>query len=381
MAELTRRSILRTATLFGVVRTSFIAARAGRVEANEPPSRRLAGVEEAVTFVALSRDGSRIAAGVEDGSLRVWDASTVRPILALTEPGGLVVAIALNHDGTRVAASGWAGVRVRRDFSPNGIHGAAEGRTIITRRGAVLKQWDVGAGKVIHTFTDIPPLTRAVAFSKDGGLLGALDDSDAFTTWRTSTGERYLSSNLLKRDHQNIGSVFLASFSGDGLRAVSVNRLGPPGRINYWDAKNTRAKHVDCESEAIDSLAMSSDGHYIASHGHGQRITIRDAASGFRVGQLQGGVDGSPIVLAFSPNGRRVAAGGSDGVVRVWSVSGGRLLATAESPEKNGVRQLVFAADGLRVASGGSRHASERDSKTGRLKVTPLVVWDLQLKN
>ena len=379
MAKITRRSVLGAATLYGFLRASSRPARADPDVENKPSSRSLLGIEDAVNAVVFSGDGNRIAAGGQDRSLRVWNASTGTPILSLLDLGGPVVAVALNSDGSQVAASGWAGAHVKKDFHTSGIHGGGEGRTTISWRGAVFKSWVVDTGKLIQAFTNEPPMVKAIAFSNDGGLLSVIDATNAFTAWRTTTGKQFLSIDRLKPEDPSIANIYVASFCGSGLRAASVDRSGPLGRLNVWNLETSGTRSFQCDSDAISTLAMSRDGRLIATGSRDHRISIHDFSTGNNISHLRGGVDGSPVALAFSPDGQLVASGGDDGVVRVWIVSDGRLLETLDGPNKNGVRQVVFTADGLRAVSGGYQHASERDLKTGRFKTVPLTVWDLKL--
>jgi predicted Zn finger-like uncharacterized protein len=57
--------------------------------------------------------------------------------------------------------------------------------------------------------------------------------------------------------------------------------------------------------------------------------------------------------LAITPDGRHLVSGDDQGVVRIWSVPCGEMLARCRSDENNGVGCLVISADG-RVAADGT---------------------------
>jgi WD40 repeat protein len=68
------------------------------------------------------------------------------------------------------------------------------------------------------------------------------------------------------------------------------------------------------------------------------------------LGTLQGDT-GAVWGLALSPDGRLLASGSFDGIVRLWQVSGGRLLATFQG--HTGVAwRVAMSADGRLLASG-----------------------------
>jgi WD40 repeat protein len=69
----------------------------------------------------------------------------------------------------------------------------------------------------------------------------------------------------------------------------------------------------------------SPDGRRIAAGGADGVVRLWDADSGAALGALTGH-SGWVSACVWSPDGRRIAAGGSEGVVRLWDVGSGRIL-------------------------------------------------------
>jgi eukaryotic-like serine/threonine-protein kinase len=68
--------------------------------------------------------------------------------------------------------------------------------------------------------------------------------------------------------------------------------------------------------------------------------------------------------LAMLPDGRRIATGGADALVRIWSIPDGRKLAEFEADVGN-IRAVGVAPDGSRIVAAGERGAVLIDASTG----------------
>ena len=58
--------------------------------------------------------------------------------------------------------------------------------------------------------------------------------------------------------------------------------------------------------------------------------------------------------MAFSPDGKRIAAGNSDGTVRVWDAATGRPVGQPMTGHTGSVNSVAFSLDGKLIASGSS---------------------------
>jgi hypothetical protein len=124
---------------------------------------------------------------------------------------------------------------------------------------------------------------------------------------------------------------------------------GVPLRV--WDvATGRQVRALACGGSGPHGVAYSPDGRLLAAATWGGALRVWDAASGKEVFTLDG-PRAQAHVLAFSPDGRTLASGGYDGVVRLWEAASGQERGRLEGQAGFPVA-LAFAPDGRALASG-----------------------------
>jgi small GTP-binding protein len=113
-------------------------------------------------------------------------------------------------------------------------------------------------------------------------------------------------------------------------------------------------------------LVLSPDrSRAVIGREHSHVLTVA-MTSNIRTGTDLIGHSQSILAIAWSPDGRYIVTGSSDGTIRQWEVSSGRCLRTLEG-HAGDVRSVAWHADGRHILSGGSdRSVRLWDTELGR---------------
>ena len=186
----------------------------------------------------------------------------------------------------------------------------------------------------------------SLGYTSDGALLAVAFTSQEFAmnrllVWDAVTWE-------FRRDYQLRVALDMAFSPSSGLFAVTPDRYA----IQVWDMLTSKRIHTLYTSftGAVNCLAFSPDGKILATGHYDGMIRLWDVESGELVRELK--TAGVIEALSFSPSGGVLASGSSyqDFAVRLWDVQSGALLRTLEG-HTHGIESLEFSPNAQLLAS------------------------------
>ncbi len=358
-------------------------------KASAPPWSRLGAAD-----LIFSPDSKTLAVATagRDSSLQLWEVSTGKIILTLSDHSILTALpvnnkafISLNPSGAQlrdihtgailqdltevwtnfIKSIGEIGEVKSWTFSPDNTTFAVGGKN------GSLQLWSVGTGKQLLTLAGHTDNVNALAFTADGTRLASGSEDNSIKLWDARTGTLLLNfaehvnfGKKLEYANRTLASAELVNnlmFSPDGRTLASASALGT---IWLWDLNKgnlltTLTAHEAGAHELAEvsldkiGLAFSSDSTLLASGGMDGQVMVSGVSDNpiplIFTGQHAWRVE----ALAFSPDGKRLVSGSKDNSIRLWDVETGVGHAVL-SGHVGDVNALAFSTDGLTFISGST---------------------------
>lgn len=290
----------------------------------------LSGHTEPVLNAVWSPNGAQIASGSFDGTIRIWDAATGETLQTLEGHAHPGVAVVWLPDGNQLVSAGLDGT---------------------------LRLWDITGGAETARINEHTSLLRDVAWSPDGTQLAAVGFGGHIYLWDVESE----SGQILPAPGEFMLTV---TWSPDGTQLATGNTAG---EVKVWDAAGGDAIHtLTGHADQITAVAWSPDGSQIASASWDGTARLWDPGSGAKLREMAGHAD---IVnsIAWSPDGKQLASGSDDFTVVVWDAASGetvRVLETSAASDNykydyrargsSWIKSVDWSPDGKRLAAGSS---------------------------
>jgi WD40 repeat protein/CHASE3 domain sensor protein len=334
-----------------------------------------------VNAMALSPDGRHVVFGGRDGTLRLWEVQTGKPVgKTWTGHTDEIQSVAFSPDGRYVASGGkdrtlllWEVQTGQSVGGPWDGHGllfsriafSPDGRNLVSVDGeGNLHLWDVQTGQPVGE-----PWTRdfggiaGIAFSPDGrrvmsGRVMSDRKDQSLRLWEVLTGQP------AGKTWENTDWISSVAFSPDGRHVVSGsarNLLMSGGNeiLRLWDVETGRpvGEPWTGHTDWISSVAFSHDGRHVVSGSgsHDRTLRLWEMPNGQPVGEPLAGHADSIAIVAFSPDGRYVVSGsgGNDQTLRLWDGPASQAVGAPWAGHADRIGSVAFSPDGRYAVSGG----------------------------
>jgi WD40 repeat protein len=283
------------------------------------------GHTDLVQSLSWSTDGSLLASGGNDETVRVWDLSGPVPRPALSP-----LADYLGFGGS--------------------VAFVRESRTLIYTRHGGLRIQDLST--VPATATDVADQTYPdmLAIAGDGKrLVISPHDGKGLQLWRLSAPT---SSTFHRFGPANLQIVSLQA-TPDLRRLATVDEFGA---VSVYDLSADAPRPVEIEQPTSGKVAIISfaeSGRWLAAGHRDGQVSVGVLDEGGRPQWRRfAKVSGSVLCMAFSPDGTRLAVSDYAGQVNVWDISTAEPRCTWQLPGK--VYRVAFAPDGRHLALGNA---------------------------
>ena len=359
-----------------------------------------------VEALAFSPDGKLVAAGRDDGAVRLFSVADGKEVARI--PGETpVLALVFSANGSSLAVANFKGAalftpatgrqRTKLNdgtpvysiaFSPDGLRvatGSGDGMARVCDTATGKEIWSSDQGGIVNAIAFSPNgdvvatasndgntrilvattgkeaavfqhsgQVQAVAFSPDGTLLAT---GGAATQNPEGTGVARIFELKNKKETAYIlhhGIVNAVAFSPDGTKVVAGSQ---DGIARVFSAHNDNEfSHLDLDhGDAVESVAYSPDGRWVGTASWDHTGRLFEATTGREIARL---IHHDKVrAVAFSPDGRLVATGSNDHTVRVFVAGGGNVISRIQHNSR--VRLAVSSRDGKLVAT-ASENANVR---------------------
>ena len=298
---------------------------------NERNSRPLA--------LAFSPNGSLLACGSEDSTIRLWNSWTGEFIATFTGHLNTVEQLTFSPDGNTLAS------------------GSADG---------TVRFWDIETRKPLQNTITGHMWMRTASFLNDGTSFVSVSNEGILTAWDLKNLQKTTSiTKAMLEEHLYWHMYSEYVFTPDGTKLLNHGKQTDPTKPNFNDSVlRLNDVHTGRELKSFPwgtGEVFSPDGK-ILGQGTTNKIHLLNIETGEKreiiTSDQDEDSDNKPFIrtIAFSPDGEKVVSGTSGGHVQLWDVETGTELSfffqglTDSDKNREPIQQFAFSSDGSLIA-------------------------------
>lgn len=304
---------------------------------------RLIGMSERIQSVKFSPDGSKLAAvgGLPGrlGEVQVWDVAKRKLIMSVPFGFDTLYGVSWSPDGSKIAfgcadntlraIDASTGEQVLQQsshgdwpldsvFTPNGAH------LVSVSRDRTVKLTEVATQRFVDNVTSITPGAlkgglQAIARhpQRDEIVVGGADGVPrVYRVFRLTSRVIGDDSNLIREMPGITGRIFSVAVSRDGKRIAAASALDGKGEVGVYGYEFDTS--MPNEIKAIESKVGRSAAEREKLRQYHTKDVVQIAKRAI--------AESAVYAIAFHPDGKSIAAAGSDGIVRVIDAANGEIV-------------------------------------------------------
>ncbi|KIL57007.1 hypothetical protein M378DRAFT_422540 [Amanita muscaria Koide BX008] len=328
-----------------------------------------------IQALALSSESVRVAAGLSDGTVWLWDSGNGELIDRLDgSECKWWHQLQFSPTGTRLAYSSADGIKLRDGISGRFIADlrckslasheyefSGDGSRIASLSFyAGLTLWNSESGVLIADVWNVNS-AHGLAISANGSLIATADpDQHEVTLWSDSLAQievleldavsmAFSLDNILAiaaefdvklynvETHSFISTLPFGGFTTDLAFSPDCTRLAAgyyDGNVSLWDIRGIDASGPlsTGNAPAVTALSLSRDCSRLACGFEDGTVELWGTSPTKRIASHHKAHDGSVQALGFGPDGGLFASGSDDGTIQLWNGGDGALRGTLERP-------------------------------------------------
>ncbi len=264
--------------------------------------------------IAYSHDGTMIATGGEDRTVRIYKTDTWQEIASLKGLRDIPLSVCFSNDGNKIAAGG---------------------------KDKKITVWNISTKAILQTLVGHKNNVMSIKFSPNNKYIATASLDKTIKLWDTNSG------GLINTFLGHTKGVTTIDFSpnGDQLASGSADES-----VCIWNVKTgTVKKSISGHSNWVKCVIYSPDGSLIASGGFDSQIQIWDAISGKKLNTFLGHRKWVQT-MAFSPDGNYLLSGGHDNIIILTDLRTGK-MAFRSKKQSNFILSVDFNPNGETFAS------------------------------